>query len=638
VATASLRMKEWTLRGAAVVCAICLFVIAWNWLGRTTKPVPGDGFKSHTVTAPTYPMALFGGDDSPDKSPGPRAQARTVRGTVLDPEGRPVAGAVVCLSATDAVEMDPGDGRWTRTSNSGQFALSMESAGSGLDLSVRHPRFLPWSHALEGLRESDPGGCTIRLEAGGVVSGTVRATDGKPLEGVTVLLRGRYCTDAMVRGTMLPTGVVELAVGHSGPGGEFELSGLPAHEMVLEAIGPGLRMIQPCAFIDRAWVRAGQRIEIVMESVGIIHLRAVDATSLTPIADVQCAPDWDAIKESVFRPWTSLRKELRLFAWGPTGSELSMHGIPREVLPKGSDSDGRFLLAGLSLEWPIPDGHKVAVFVKAPRYLPVRVEVPLQPQIPYRTPEALEVRMQRDPDYPGVGRVEISRIADPDAERRPWMNLSLWRLDAGSSTSDAGEEPLILGKVRLYGLSDEDNTEFMRQLKSVQERARRDGIRSVHFNKVAIEEDGRMVLNDVPPGEYEFMEFSGLEGGRFQVVADRTTRVTARAAKATIKWPPVGDTLLSLTVRSSSGRDLNGYGVSYARVEQANGKPVEKPVVRRLHAGSTLAVNPVSLGPLDPGVYEVRVEHPGFEAAISRIEVDGAAVVRDVAITLQPEK
>jgi protocatechuate 3,4-dioxygenase beta subunit len=168
----------------------------------------------------------------------PLTLAATLVGRVVDEEGRPVAGAVGRLSRPQRGGggfggrfRGPrnGDAIAFRTGADGSFRAERLSPGAGQRLTVAHPQFEP--RIVGGLSLSPGGvrsGLTVVLRHGLEITGFVRDSEGRPVEGAEVALvpsasersgGGRF---AMGRAAFDP----ERTRAASGPDGRYHLAGL----------------------------------------------------------------------------------------------------------------------------------------------------------------------------------------------------------------------------------------------------------------------------------------------------------------------------------------------------------------------------------------------------------------------------
>lgn len=134
-----------------------------------------------------------------DRVDVPMTRGGTIRGRVLGPAGRPVAGARVKTHASDYSD-DPfwqGLGSFpsqatqaeVRTNEAGDFEIGL-LAGSSYQVDVRHADFaqdIQREIVVEEGRVTEIG--DIRLEAGASLSGTIYGPSGKGLSGAVVEIR-----------------------------------------------------------------------------------------------------------------------------------------------------------------------------------------------------------------------------------------------------------------------------------------------------------------------------------------------------------------------------------------------------------------------------------------------------------------
>lgn len=111
---------------------------------------------------------------------------RTVRGRCVDPEGAPVAGAIVKMAASYDSKRPAGAWAWDprETAADGTFEFSVPREGGAYEVWVVHPEWAPKRVAL--LQGEDDFG-DIHLQEGAPLRGTVRRADGSPVAGTVVV-------------------------------------------------------------------------------------------------------------------------------------------------------------------------------------------------------------------------------------------------------------------------------------------------------------------------------------------------------------------------------------------------------------------------------------------------------------------
>ncbi len=123
---------------------------------------------------------------------GPSSQTSEVSGTVVDPEGKPVKGATVWLTAFVRFDADVETLAQVETDGEGRFTADAPSGGGD------RPRFLSlWAHApgsrvafasLSNRTKDDRGPIRLTLGPPAKTPVRVRGADGKPVAGATVRL------------------------------------------------------------------------------------------------------------------------------------------------------------------------------------------------------------------------------------------------------------------------------------------------------------------------------------------------------------------------------------------------------------------------------------------------------------------
>ncbi|HEX6884191.1 MAG TPA: sigma-70 family RNA polymerase sigma factor, partial [Planctomycetota bacterium] len=169
-------------------------------------------------------------------------RGRLVRGRVLDPEGRPLAGAYVAAVASEqGAEGQRAEWLSGRTDVAGRFEIAgltpeirhcLLASAEGLDTRVYD---FPASESTEP--ELDLG--DLQLAPPAVLAGTVQDEKGRPLAGVEVLLVGTNADRARLRGdSTLPPAAdwyVESRRATADARGRFWFGALPAGDFRLHA-------------------------------------------------------------------------------------------------------------------------------------------------------------------------------------------------------------------------------------------------------------------------------------------------------------------------------------------------------------------------------------------------------------------
>lgn len=220
-----------------------------------------------------------------DRAPEPMPPLRFAgEGRVVDPEGRPVAGARVTAIGTDA---------WARTDASGRYRLPL--ADTTPVLAVHDDREHGWAGRSAPLQlERDRGIVPLpELVAATACAlhGIVRDAQGVPVVGVPVRLRG----DGLER-------LVE-----TGSGGAFRIGGLePGHYTLRPFAFRGMLGAPQSVNVDRVLADCELSLRPVREQ----RLRVVD-TAGSPIADAAIAATFAGERTSLQRTdaegWTRLR-------------------------------------------------------------------------------------------------------------------------------------------------------------------------------------------------------------------------------------------------------------------------------------------------------------------------------------------
>ncbi len=273
-------------------------------------------------------------------------------GRVLDPDGRPLAGAVVQARgrASATPPGAPPDALAQAVSAAdGRFALP-EAPRDGLhyELRIRHPQTAPL--ALANLdswsgRPRDLG--DLRLTRGLALSGRVRDAEGKPLAGVELRAFWEPSLAAAEDALALREAILDASA-RSGADGSFAFARLPAARLRLRADAPGrpsvwsdalaLAAEHPPAPVDLVLPEAA-RLRGVVASVSQqplagAHVRLRWRMPLLPPLDLQeeerLADDRGAFSLLLPTGWQEL--ELRVSAAGYAASQRTL--VPDALPPE----------------------------------------------------------------------------------------------------------------------------------------------------------------------------------------------------------------------------------------------------------------------------------------------------------------
>ena len=199
--------------------------------GRLQVEVRASGFLPRRLT-------LFAKDLASGRAPTVALErAVRIRGSVLGPKGKPLAGASVIAihaSALGTRTFSPYDPVADRAAASpaGGFELRQLKAGEEYELRVAMPGFFPVARSIVTSRDAAP--VTVQLQPACAVRGLLRDPEGQPVAAARVFLRparraGREQPD---RGPSPPA--IE-----SDPAGRFSIPESPAAEVDLEVRKPG---------------------------------------------------------------------------------------------------------------------------------------------------------------------------------------------------------------------------------------------------------------------------------------------------------------------------------------------------------------------------------------------------------------
>ena len=126
-----------------------------------------------------------------------------VCGNVIDPNGKPVVGAVVEPAGVHVAPRGvgygaiPGVDRLSITDANGEFALRVRDDATALDVRIRARNFAPIIHRMFKPGEAR----TVQVTPGAAVAGRVIAADGKPLGGAIVKIDQLFTWSMIYLGT-----------------------------------------------------------------------------------------------------------------------------------------------------------------------------------------------------------------------------------------------------------------------------------------------------------------------------------------------------------------------------------------------------------------------------------------------------
>jgi Carboxypeptidase regulatory-like domain/PDZ domain len=260
----------------ALLCAALLFLPLLTWI---LVPRPG----AFAAPPPPPRVAIEQPREAPvheDFTPRPSQPAAKdappegpVTGTVLDPNGKPLAGAFVGCDDRDR-ELA------TSTDAEGHFKLAPQAAGC---LAVsHHPDFTPSERmALVAGRDN-----VIRLRAAGGIEGVVVDEKGSPISPYLVAIESFMGTGESAE-SIPPTGQARSV---QDPKGAFLWEGLAPGKYVLTASADG-RPPARSAQVEVEAARVTHHVRIVLARGATLTGKVIDAETRKPIAGAVVALD-----------------------------------------------------------------------------------------------------------------------------------------------------------------------------------------------------------------------------------------------------------------------------------------------------------------------------------------------------------
>ena len=203
----------------------------------------------------------------------------SLQGTVLTPDGQPLAGADVRLSCGGASQ----DIAAAKTGAAGGFSFGGLTPGRRADLLAQHPSFAPTPARVD--------------LAGGTTEVTIRLKPPVRLVGRVVDLRGKPVARARIRTEFW--GRSRLLDWHAEADGDgrFSWDGAPAEEFELRVGGRG------CMSLMRYPVQASDEpVEIILPPILEVRGKVTDATTKRALGD--CEVSWAKV-----RPYWTRRPE-----------------------------------------------------------------------------------------------------------------------------------------------------------------------------------------------------------------------------------------------------------------------------------------------------------------------------------------
>jgi protocatechuate 3,4-dioxygenase beta subunit len=247
----------------------------------------------------------------------PRPFGGSVRGTVRDTSGKPIAGAAVINEGPSSREI-----RKTTTDADGNYELNDVFSGSvGYELIAKAQHFAPQRLKFAPGTAAESGKADITLAAGQRIRGRVVDESGKPIREAQV-----YFSDGNYGGSMNFGGGLT-----TGADGRFEFDSLPPDTTFnVTAVGyPGVQHL-------KLLLGGNDEVAVTLKSEGVIKGRVVDAVTGKPISpfNVQLTFSPDRKPTDVDHPLDGER------ATSPAGERIT-------------DPDGTFLLNNLARSMPL---------------------------------------------------------------------------------------------------------------------------------------------------------------------------------------------------------------------------------------------------------------------------------------------
>lgn len=263
---------------AALLCVAMLILPVVGWVLFPAPSPPPRVRSSPSAAAPEATLADVTPSSSPRTESRPRppaapvvpaassAEARaSVSGFVLDPDGRPVGGAIVACD-------DPERSQSATSDDEGRFELPPEAAGC--EAVARHPGFFTSARS----RLSGGSRNTLRLTSGGAIAGTVVDARGAPV--TSYLIAVESFQPSSDDGSPSPLGRPRSI---ADPSGDFLLDKLAAGRYVLTASASGMPPTRS-APVDVEAGSTARGVRITLARGATLSGAILDADTRRPIA------------------------------------------------------------------------------------------------------------------------------------------------------------------------------------------------------------------------------------------------------------------------------------------------------------------------------------------------------------------
>lgn len=243
-------------------------------------------FEIRDLAAGTFELSVKGRGYAPLSVPGLKipdgvgstdlgtvilAPGVAVEGQVVDPQGRPVAGAEVTLSEDSGPFtgfMMEDSSPVALTGADGFFRIEDRGAGETIDLLARRAGYAP--SGVPGVQVPPEKPVRIVLSPSVAVEGRTVDQDGKPLSQVMLFVLPADLMSAQMEGSLQPTTAVSDAEGL------FRIEGVPPGAIELHAMSLG----RPQVVLKNLEVRPGQDltgVEVVLAAGAVVEGRVLSA-------------------------------------------------------------------------------------------------------------------------------------------------------------------------------------------------------------------------------------------------------------------------------------------------------------------------------------------------------------------------